>query len=192
MTLALLPFLLGLTCAIALVPLARLLAARAGVVAHPRDDRWHRQTVPLLGGLAIGAAVLLGAVTTGIAGEIAVPLAAAMLMCIVGFVDDVITLKPATKLIAQISLAAALVYFGYSLHWLDSRLLDSLLTIVWVVGLTNAFNLLDNMDGLCAGIALIVSIMLVIGFATGVTRDRAASERWHRTRLQTPTGPCPL
>ena len=104
------------------------------------------------------------------------PLAAAMLMCIVGFVDDVITLKPATKLIAQISLAAALVYFGYSLHWLDSRLLDSLLTIVWVVGLTNAFNLLDNMDGLCAGIALIVSIMLVIGFATGVTRDRAASE----------------
>ena len=89
MTLALLPFLLGLTCAIALVPLARLLAANAGVVAHPRDDRWHRQTVPLLGGLAIGAAVLLGAVTMGIAGEIAVPLAAAMLMCIVGFVDDV-------------------------------------------------------------------------------------------------------
>jgi UDP-GlcNAc:undecaprenyl-phosphate GlcNAc-1-phosphate transferase len=176
MTFILVPFLIGLTFAVALTPAARRVAAKAGVVAHPRDDRWNRKTVPLLGGLAIGASVLIGAFVMGIASEIAIPIAAAMLMCIVGLVDDVLSLKPATKLIAQISLAAALVYFGYSLYWLDSRLLDSLLTIVWVVGLTNAFNLLDNMDGLCAGNALIVAIMLMIGFATGVTRDRAVSE----------------
>ena len=172
----LLTFLLGLGLAAALVPLCRVVAGRLGIVAHPRDDRWHRSTVPLLGGVAIALSLGVGAVLTGVAPSIVVPLAAGMLICAVGLVDDYLSLRPATKLIAQISVAAALVYFGYSLHWLESRLLDSLLTIVWVVGLTNAFNLLDNMDGLCAGIALIVALMLLIGFYTGVTRERAAAE----------------
>jgi UDP-GlcNAc:undecaprenyl-phosphate GlcNAc-1-phosphate transferase len=48
--------------------------------------------------------------------------------------------------------------------------------MVWLVGLTNAFNLLDNMDGLCAGTALIVAVMLLIGFWTGVSRDNAIAE----------------
>ena len=172
----LLPFFLGLGLAAALVPACRLIALRLGVVAHPRDDRWHRTTVPLLGGVAIAVAVGGGALITGVADAIAVPLIAGIVICVVGLVDDFITLRPATKLIAQISIAAAMVYFGYSLHWLDSRLLDSLLTIAWVVGLTNAFNLLDNMDGLCAGIALIVAVMLLVGLYTGVTRDRATAE----------------
>ncbi len=73
-------------------------------------------------------------------------------------------------------MAAALVYFGFRLNWLESRLLDSVLTMVWVVGLTNAFNLLDNMDGLCAGIALIVAAMLLAGFWTGVSRENATPE----------------
>lgn len=142
----------------------------------------------MLGGLAIGVAILLGALATGIAVPLVVPLAAAMLMCAVGLVDDVISLKPATKLIAQICLASTLVYFGYSLHWLDSQLADSLLTIAWVVGLTNAFNLLDNMDGLCAGIALIVAMMLLLGLYTGVTRDRAISEMTYLALLAGATG----
>jgi UDP-GlcNAc:undecaprenyl-phosphate GlcNAc-1-phosphate transferase len=183
-----LPFLLGFGLAVALVPVCRRIATRAGVVAHPREDRWHRGTVPMLGGLAIGVAILLGALMTGISSEIVVPLAAAMLMCAVGLVDDVITLKPATKLIAQICLASTLVYFGYSLHWLDSQLADSLVTIAWVVGLTNAFNLLDNMDGLCAGIALIVAVMLLLGLYTGVTRERAASEMTYLALLAGATG----
>jgi UDP-GlcNAc:undecaprenyl-phosphate GlcNAc-1-phosphate transferase len=172
----LLPFFLGLGLAAALVPACRLVALRLGAVAHPRDDRWHRATVPLLGGVAIAVAVASGTVITGIATSIAIPLAAGLLICSVGLVDDFITLRPATKLISQISVAATMVYFGYSLHWLESPLIDSLLTIAWVVGLTNAFNLLDNMDGLCAGIALIVAVMLLIGFYTGVTRERAFAE----------------
>jgi UDP-GlcNAc:undecaprenyl-phosphate GlcNAc-1-phosphate transferase len=182
------PFALGVLLSAAFVPLCRRLALRMNVVARPREDRWHRTTVPLLGGLAIGASILLGAVITGIAAPLVVPLAAGMLICAVGLVDDMITLKPATKLIAQICLAAALVYFGYSLHWLESRLLDSILTIVWVVGLTNAFNLLDNMDGLCAGIALIVAVMLIIGFYTGTTRERAGDELTYLALLAGATG----
>jgi len=97
-------------------------------------------------------------------------------MFLMGLVDDILQLRPATKLVAQIAAAAALVYFGFRLNWLESRLLDSVLTMVWVVGLTNAFNLLDNMDGLCAGTALIVAVMLLTGFWTGVSRDNAMSE----------------
>jgi UDP-GlcNAc:undecaprenyl-phosphate GlcNAc-1-phosphate transferase len=169
-------FALGLGLSAALVPLCRIIAGRFGVVAHPRDDRWHRSTVPLLGGLAIALSLLVGMLVTGAARDMVVPLTAALLISLVGLVDDVLSLKPATKLIAQIAMAAALVYFGYRLQWLDSRLLDSLVTIVWLVGLTNAFNLLDNMDGLCAGIALIVAVMLLIGLSTGVTRDLASSQ----------------
>jgi UDP-GlcNAc:undecaprenyl-phosphate/decaprenyl-phosphate GlcNAc-1-phosphate transferase len=169
-------FALGLGLSAALVPVCRVIARRFGVVAHPRDDRWHRTTVPLLGGLALAVTLLVGMLVTRAAFEMVVPLAAALLISIVGLVDDVLSLKPATKLIAQIALAAALVYFGYRLNWLESRLLDSLVTIVWVVGLTNAFNLLDNMDGLCAGIALIVAVMLMVGISTGVTRDLAGSQ----------------
>lgn len=169
-------FLLGFVLAVLLVPVCRRLARRTGVVAHPRADRWHRAEVPMLGGVAIAAAVLAGSVLTGIAADAALPLLAAMAIFVVGLVDDVVTLKPAAKLVAQIALAAALVYAGYRLLWFESRLLDSLLTIVWLVGLTNAFNLLDNMDGLCAGTALVVSVMLIVGLQSGVMAEQAGPE----------------
>lgn len=159
-----------------LVPACRWLADRTGAVAHPRNDRWHRTTIPLLGGVAIALAALTTAVGLGVAPEVPVLIATAFIIFLVGLTDDLIHLKPFTKLIAQIALASTLVYFDYSLYWLESRLLDNLLTIVWVVGLTNAFNLLDNMDGLCGGTALIVSVTLMFGLMTGASRDSAGPE----------------
>jgi UDP-GlcNAc:undecaprenyl-phosphate GlcNAc-1-phosphate transferase len=166
----------GFGIALILLPICRVVAFRTGIVAHPRNDRWHRQTVPLLGGVGIALPMLAGAVITGAASPMAVPLIAAFLVFIVGLVDDVLALKPATKLIAQIALASLLVYFGFSLSWVESRLLNSVLTIVWVVGLTNAFNLLDNMDGLCGGIAFVVAAMLLAGLLAGATRDQAGAQ----------------
>jgi UDP-GlcNAc:undecaprenyl-phosphate GlcNAc-1-phosphate transferase len=131
----LLAFLYAFVSAAALVPVCRLVARRTGIVARPRDDRWHREIVPLLGGVALALALVIGAAATGIAWEVAVPLGTALLMFAVGLVDDVVSLRPATKLIAQIALAAALVYFGYRLQWIESRLLDSVLTVVWVLSL---------------------------------------------------------
>ncbi|MDP2318114.1 MAG: MraY family glycosyltransferase [Acidobacteriota bacterium] len=159
-----------------LVPACRWLADRTGAVAHPRNDRWHRTTIPLLGGVAIALAALLTALGTGVARELPVLMGAAFIIFVVGLTDDIIHLKPFTKLIAQIALASTLVYFDYSLYWLESRLLDNLLTIIWVVGLTNAFNLLDNMDGLCGGTALIVSVTLMYGLMTGASREFAGPE----------------
>jgi len=170
------PFLLGLVLALVLVPVSRMIARRVGMVAHPRHDRWHRQSVPLLGGVGIALATFLAAVASGIADDIPVLLSTVMVIFVVGLVDDVLAVKPFTKLIAQIALASTLVYFDYRLGWLDSRLLDSLLTMLWVVGLTNAFNLLDNMDGLCGGTALVVSTTLIIGLLTGASQDVAGPE----------------
>jgi len=156
------PFLLALGLSLALVPLCRLLATRAGRVAHPRADRWHRRPVALLGGVAIGTSLFVGAGVFGLVGEIPVLLACAVLMFATGLVDDLIHLKPATKLIVQITLASALLFFDYRLNWVESITLDSLLTLMWVVGMTNAFNLLDNMDGLCAGVAFVAGLVLLI------------------------------
>ena len=168
--------LIAFAASVALVPVARILAIRIDVVARPRADRWHRTVVPLLGGVAIGVATLLTSLFAGLAFSLPVVLFASMAIFIMGLVDDIMLLRPATKLVAQIAAAAALVYFGFRLNWLESRLLDSVLTMVWVVGLTNAFNLLDNMDGLCAGTAFIVAVMLLAGFWTGATRDIAMPE----------------
>ena len=168
--------LIAFLSAVALVPVARRLAIRIDVVARPRADRWHRTVVPLLGGVAIGLATLIAALAAGLAVSLPAVLFASMAMFVIGLVDDILQLRPSTKLVGQIAAAAALVYFGFRLNWVESRLLDSVLTMVWVVGLTNAFNLLDNMDGLCAGTAFIVAAMLLAGFWTGVSRDNAMPE----------------
>ncbi len=170
------PFAIAFVLAVALVPLCRRLAFRIGLVAHPRDDRWHRTSIPLLGGIAIGVATFAATFVLGIATEVAVFLACAIVIFLVGLVDDILSLKPSTKLVVQLALASGLVAFDFRLNWVESRLLDSILTMVWVVGLTNAFNLLDNMDGLCAGTAVVVALMMVAGLWTGVTRDIAGEE----------------
>jgi UDP-GlcNAc:undecaprenyl-phosphate GlcNAc-1-phosphate transferase len=152
--------LLGLGAALGLVPLCRSLAFRLNCVARPAADRWHKRPTPLLGGAAIFGSVAIGTLVFGLAGTLWIPLLAGALIFLVGLVDDVVSLKPSTKLIAEIAVASGLLFFGYRLQWTDSLTVDALLTLVWIVGVTNAFNLLDNMDGLCAGVALIAGATL--------------------------------
>ena len=57
------------------------------------------------------------------------------------------------------------MFFGYRLHWVESLTADTLLTLIWIVGITNAFNFLDNMDGLCAGVAIIAGGSLLAAYA---------------------------
>ena len=154
-------FLLTLAC----VPAVRRLAAHWGCVALPKKDRWHSRPTPTLGGLAfyagsVGATVLFSPSITS-----ALPfLLVVTLMFLVGIYDDRRQLNPATKLIGQITSAAVAIYFGYRLYFFGWAPLDGLLTAVWIVGLTNAVNLLDNMDGLAGGIGLIAAAYLTILF----------------------------
>src|SRR6187549_3761296 len=154
-------FVTAFTLSLVLVPLCRLVAVRLGYTAKPKDDRWHRRPTALLGGVAIALTVLgLGLADSQIRG-LPVMLAGAAAMFTLGLVDDLFNLKPYTKLIAEIVIASLFVFFGYRLNWTESLTLDTLLTMVWIVGLTNALNLLDNMDGLCAGVALIAGTTLL-------------------------------
>ena len=172
----LLPGAVAFLLSLALVPLARLVSLRLGFMAAPREDRWHQRPVALFGGVAIAITLFLCAVVFRVATAVPVLVGSAALVFLVGLVDDVLSLKPATKLIAQIVVASILVFFGYRLTWVNSTTLDMLLTLVWVVGLTNAFNLIDNMDGLCGGIALIAGVALLIDLLPGAAGTRALFE----------------
>jgi UDP-GlcNAc:undecaprenyl-phosphate GlcNAc-1-phosphate transferase len=157
------PLLFAFVVALVLVWAAGALARRFGFVAHPREDRWHRRPVALSGGIGIGCTVLLGVLVFQVAPGLALLLTVCALMFVTGVVDDVFGLKPFSKLVVEIGIASLLLSFGYRLNWTTSLTLDTILTLVWVVGMTNAFNLLDHMDGLCAGIALIVGMGLMAG-----------------------------
>lgn len=77
-----------------------------------------------------------------------------------GLVDDFFKIKPQAKLLGQIFVALMVAFFGYRLCWFESLTIDMIVTIFWIVGITNAMNLLDNMDGLCAGVGLLAAFFL--------------------------------
>jgi len=166
---ALMPELLALMAAafgvsLALVPACRALALRFGYVAAARDDRWHRRPTALLGGVAIAVTVLGMFPFVADVTQLGVLMAGAGAMFLLGLVDDIVSLRPYTKLVVEIAVASVFVFFGYSLQWTDWAAVDMMLTMLWIVGLTNALNLLDNMDGLCAGIAVIAGASLLGAF----------------------------
>jgi UDP-GlcNAc:undecaprenyl-phosphate GlcNAc-1-phosphate transferase len=158
-----LAFLFALLVSLALTPLCRFIAHRLGCVAKPKEDRWHKRPTALFGGLAIAATVAI--VGVGLGANVALwrLFGCGALLAAFGLVDDLIPLKPSTKLIVQIAVGCLVLYLGYRLHWTQSLIGDAMLTLLWIVGVTNAFNLLDNMDGLCAGTALIAGSVLLVG-----------------------------
>jgi UDP-GlcNAc:undecaprenyl-phosphate GlcNAc-1-phosphate transferase len=154
---------------LALTPLIRKLALKSGQVAIPRDNRWHRKETALLGGVAIFLAVLstwlTGALWMGWRplGQPYLP----MVLCasgifLLGLADDIFNMDPQHKLAGQVIITAILLFFGFRLGWTDAKTLDLVLSILWIVGITNAFNLLDNMDGLSCGIAFIAGAFLFL------------------------------
>jgi UDP-GlcNAc:undecaprenyl-phosphate GlcNAc-1-phosphate transferase len=165
-------YLVALAISLVLTPICRAVARHFGVVAKPSRDRWHTRPTSLFGGVAIATTVLVLAVWIGPDPRLWQLIGCGVLIATFGFVDDLMSLKASTKLIAQITVASLLLFFGYRLQWTESMIGDSLLTLFWIVGITNAFNLLDNMDGLCAGTALIGGAFLLIVF---VTEGAAAS-----------------
>lgn len=160
---------------LSLSPAIRLIATRTGIVAAPRGDRWHRKPTALLGGIGIYLAFLASyaMVSPGISGAHAI-LAAGTLLFFTGLIDDLVQIKPYTKLIVQLIAAAVVVYFGLRLPWTDYQVVNDFLTMFWLVGITNAVNLLDNMDGLAAGITAIACAFLAVSFITNGQTGEAA------------------
>ncbi len=154
--------------ALGLTPVVRALARRWGMVAQPKTDRWHKKPTAMLGGIAIWVAVAgsyLAFVPRTPYGVVVI--GASTFLFLVGLADDLLHAKPYQKLIGQVMGAAFIIYYGLSLPWTASAPLNMAFTIFWLIGITNAVNLLDNMDGLAAGVAAIASTFLAISFAAG-------------------------
>ncbi len=141
----------------------RTAARRLGLVAKPRADRWHRKPTALFGGVGICAGFFASYLLQhpGKQSGDALFLVCAGAMFVLGLIDDFIQLKPYTKLIGQIVICTAFTMFGMRLHWLPSEALDQVISIFWLVGITNALNLLDNLDGLAGGVGAIAAAYLV-------------------------------
>lgn len=161
--------------ALALTPIVQIVARRYGLVATPKTDRWHKKPTAMFGGVAIWLAVVLCYLifirpATGQtwshfpASLVDVVIGASTFLFLVGLVDDLIHTKPYQKLIGQVMGSAFIVYYGLTLPWTSYSALNVALTIFWLIGITNAVNLLDNMDGLAAGIATIASGFLALSF----------------------------
>jgi UDP-GlcNAc:undecaprenyl-phosphate GlcNAc-1-phosphate transferase len=147
---------------LALVPLVQRVAVLNDVTAAPRSDRLHTNPTPYLGGVAI---VLVAAAASPFIGEwkaeAAVIIAGALLLGAVGLLDDLYSLQPGPRLAAEVF--AALLASGVGAHvQIFGGPIDILLTVVWLVGVTNAFNLIDNMDGAAGGIAAATAVALAV------------------------------
>ncbi|HVF09525.1 MAG TPA: MraY family glycosyltransferase, partial [Abditibacteriaceae bacterium] len=147
-----------------LTPVVINVARAHGLVARPSVERWHTKPTALMGGVAIFGAALVAAllflpVFTGKLAFIGTGVGA-LFIFLVGLYDDRRALRPATKLIAQ--LVTACLFVAIFQNSLDPPTYGWLVpfAILWVVGITNAFNLLDNMDGLAAGVAMLVAFLM--------------------------------
>jgi UDP-GlcNAc:undecaprenyl-phosphate/decaprenyl-phosphate GlcNAc-1-phosphate transferase len=142
-------------------------ARRYGFVAKPKADRWHKKPTAMMGGVAIFlATVLIYFLFVPYTRESLVILGASSFLFLVGLLDDILNIKPYQKLVGQLIGATILIVFKLTLPWTGYEIIDIWITVLWVIGITNAINLLDNMDGLAAGISVIAAISLAVGFGT--------------------------
>ncbi|OQA42243.1 MAG: putative undecaprenyl-phosphate N-acetylglucosaminyl 1-phosphate transferase [Chloroflexi bacterium ADurb.Bin325] len=165
MTAYLLILISALLLAVAATPVAKRAAYRFGVIDKPSARKVHSVPTPLLGGAAIFAAVILALVILGdrfYASQVAGILLGATLMSFMGLWDDRRGLSPWIKLAGQCGAAAILTVTDVRIGLFPWLPLNYAATILWVVGITNAMNLLDNMDGLSGGIAAIAALFFLL------------------------------
>ncbi len=180
----------SLLIALAAVPVIRRYASDWGLVAKPRSDRFHKQPTPTGGGIAIWLGVLgtfaTGQVLLSLIALDVIPLAStpqlleihyagliaqspklwtllagATAMAILGAIDDRGGLSWQLRLAVQIVIAALMVWQGWRLSlFIDAPAATAVLSVIWIVGIVNSFNMLDNVDGLASGVAFIAAVIL--------------------------------
>ncbi|MEK6589311.1 MAG: hypothetical protein AABZ11_01390 [Nitrospinota bacterium] len=144
-------------------PVVRVVSTKFGKVAEVREDRWHKKPTPLLGGIAIWSSWII--ITTffipNFNYKLPIILSATAIFAL-GLIDDIVKLNPQVKLVGQIIIASSLTLAGIIIEIIPYPVISIPFTILWLVAITNSFNLLDNMDGLSAGIAVIAATSLGI------------------------------
>ena len=142
------------------------------LVALPSGERWHGRATPTFGGVGIAAGVALGVALAVAVGaveaswELAGILGGAAVLFVAGLLDDVRHLSPLAKLVAQFAAAAIAIAAGLRVELVANDAVGIAIALFWLVGITNAFNLLDNMDGLAATLATVACLYFAIDAAT--------------------------
>lgn len=161
MTNYLIIFLVSFITSLCLTPLARIIALRFNILDHPNTIKNHTKPIPYLGGIALYGGFIAAIFSSFLLGmpfrEISVIIIGATLIAIVGLVDDLRPLSFKTKLILEGLIASVLILFDIRIKFITPDYVAALLTVLWVVGITNALNLIDIMDGLCSGVAAIAA-----------------------------------
>ena len=132
------------------------LSRRLHLIAEPRPDRWHQTPTPNTGGVAVFLTCATFYALFAWKQHPAVAAAAAAIAGL-GFLDDRLQLRPLTKFLAQSACVAVVIAQGVVFSATPWEPVNLALTFLWIAGLTNAFNLIDNMDGLCAGVTVIIA-----------------------------------
>jgi UDP-GlcNAc:undecaprenyl-phosphate GlcNAc-1-phosphate transferase len=168
-------FVAALGISLVLTPLMLRLAVRWGVLDHPGGHKSHESAIPYLGGVAMVSALSIAVLVAVLvrppqsgAGELAAIVGIALVLGIVGLADDLRGLGFAPRIIVEVAAGVAVWAVDAGVELTGSDAGDLILTVLWVVGITNAFNLLDNMDGLSAGVAALgAGSCFVIAVANG-------------------------
>ena len=184
-------FLLAFIIAFMTTPWTIKIANKVGAIDVPKDDRrMHRNSMPKLGGLAVIAGFLISIIyllfvmtvegSINLFGEeeyykkLIGILIGIIIIGFTGLIDDIKTLKPYQKLLGQVIAASVVIASGLQIDQVNIQILSQIglskeisviLTLIWIVGITNSINLMDGLDGLSSGISLISLISLLIIFA---------------------------
>jgi UDP-GlcNAc:undecaprenyl-phosphate/decaprenyl-phosphate GlcNAc-1-phosphate transferase len=152
--LALWSFLLALGGALTATPIARRYAVRMNILDHPdpsRPYKLHANPVPYLGGFALVAVVAVTSGSAGVWREATVVGIATVLLFVVGLVDDLESMRLPGKLAVQTLAAILAIFAGVRASVTGVELIDAMITLVWLIGITNAINIIDNCNGICSG-----------------------------------------
>ena len=164
--------LLSFCIAYLLTPAMCAIALRFGVVDTPSKRKMHKKNTPLFGGIAIYLAFSIGAVSMlWYSHELKGVVYAATLIFILGMLDDILKLSSVFRLVVQLLAVFILFYHGLEIDFAPDytsfRILDKILTVLWIMGITNAVNFLDGMDGLCGGFGAIAAFFFgLLAFLT--------------------------
>ncbi len=179
-------FLLACITSFVVTPYTIKLAKKVGAIDMPEDRRINKKPMPRIGGIAVIVGFIVSAayliITMSIEGKLDLNdsenykfkligfLVGIIFLGIFALLDDIKSLKPIQKLIAQIIAAVIIYTFGIRIEDISGLILPEpisfILTVGWIVGITNAINLIDGLDGLSSGITLISCIFLLLIFAT--------------------------
>lgn len=194
-------FLIALVVSILLAPLAELLAYKTGAVDQPGGRKIHRRPIPSAGGAAVYLSFVFAMLRNfQFSEKIFGILASSTVIFLLGLADDIKNLSAKTRLFWQFVAAAAVVYFGlrfsFPLKLPAGELVSGVLSVLWLVGMTNAFNFMDGIDGLASCMAVICSLLFLgiawnsdqhmVGFLSAALAGACAGflkANWHPAKM---------